>query len=165
MSENIPAANDAATVNLGEGWAIPSSAQARELFANCNWYVELRNNRRWYIFISKINGRVIEFCAGSVWAESKPTTFSTFICWTRSYETATAAFRMRSATNGPLVDDTPRWQGLNLRPVYMPGQSRGGGDDRHDVPEDEDKKIEPEPKPEPDEEKKTVKKSRKKSAS
>lgn len=53
---------------------------------------------------------------------------------------------------------------MNIHAIFIPPESRGGGDDRRDVP-DEDKKIEPEPSPEPDEEKKTVKKSRKKSAS
>lgn len=69
-----------------------------------------------------------------------------------------------SSTSGAVVDYYNRFDGFNIRPVTV-SPSRGGGDDRHDVPEDEDKKIEPEPKPEPDEEKKTVKKSRKKSAS
>ena len=62
---NLDTEHDAATVNMGESWRMPTSDEFQELYDNCDWeYVE-QNGYYGVRFTSKINGNKLFFaCSG-----------------------------------------------------------------------------------------------------
>ena len=53
--------DDAATVNWGVQWRMPTVAEVEELIANCDITSTTRNNMTGYLYTSKINGETIFF--------------------------------------------------------------------------------------------------------
>lgn len=65
LEGNIDMAHDAARVNMGEPWQMPTEEQIKELFDNCDWVRKTINGINGYLVTSKINGNVIFFpCSG-----------------------------------------------------------------------------------------------------
>lgn len=72
LKGNLDAAHDAATVNLGEPWRMPTGEEFQELYDNCDWEWTSENGYYGVRFTSKINGKSIFFSAsgygsGSSW--------------------------------------------------------------------------------------------------
>ena len=72
LEGNIDMAHDAARVNMGEPWQMPTEEQIKELFDNCDWVRKTINGINGYQVTSKINGNVIFFPAsgygnGTTW--------------------------------------------------------------------------------------------------
>ena len=72
LKGNLDAAHDAATVNLGAPWRMPTDEEFQELYDNCRWEWTTENGYYGVRFTSKINGKSIFFSAsgygsGSSW--------------------------------------------------------------------------------------------------
>ena len=72
LKGNLDAAHDAATVNLGAPWRMPTDEEFQELYDNCDWEWTTENGYYGVRFTSKINGKSIFFSAsgygnGSSW--------------------------------------------------------------------------------------------------
>jgi len=72
LGDDLDAAHDAATVNLGEPWRMPTDEEFQELYDNCDWEWTTENGYYGVRFTSKINGKSIFFSAsglgdGSSW--------------------------------------------------------------------------------------------------
>ncbi len=67
LEGNIDTAHDAAHVNMGEPWQMPTKDQIKELFDNCDWVRKTINGINGYLVTSKINGNVIFFPAAGYW--------------------------------------------------------------------------------------------------
>ena len=72
LKGNLDAAHDAATVNLGAPWRMPTDEEFQELYDNCDWEWTTENGYYGVRFTSKINGESIFFAAsgsgaGSSW--------------------------------------------------------------------------------------------------
>ncbi len=72
MGGDLDAAHDAATVNLGEPWRMPTDEEFQELYDNCDWEWTTENGYYGVRFTSRINGKSIFFAAsgygnGSSW--------------------------------------------------------------------------------------------------
>ena len=61
LEGNIDAEHDAATVNLGEPWCMPTEDDFQELYDNCDWTRKTVNGVNGYLVTSKINGNSIFF--------------------------------------------------------------------------------------------------------
>lgn len=62
---DIDLEHDAARVNMGEPWKMPTSEQIQELFDNCTWTRKTINGVNGYLVTSKINGATFFFpCSG-----------------------------------------------------------------------------------------------------
>jgi len=69
LEGNIDLAHDAARVNMGEPWQMPTSDQFQELYDNCTWERKTVDGVNGYLVTSKINGNSIFFaCSGSALA-------------------------------------------------------------------------------------------------
>ena len=73
LKGNLAAAHDAATVNLGAPWRMPTDEEFQELYDNCDWEWTTENGYYGVRFTSKINGKSIFFSAsgygdGSSWS-------------------------------------------------------------------------------------------------
>lgn len=65
LTGDIDLAHDAARVNMGAPWHMPTSEQFQELYDNCTWERKIRNNVSGYLVTSKINGNSVFFsCSG-----------------------------------------------------------------------------------------------------
>ena len=72
LKDNLDAAHDAAMVNLGAPWRMPTDEEFKELCDNCDWEWTTENGYYGVRFTSKINGKSIFFSAsgfgyGSSW--------------------------------------------------------------------------------------------------
>lgn len=123
--------DDAATVNWGNEWCMPTVEQAKELLENCSWSPIVIDGNKCYKFVSKLNGRFILIpCSGSVsfdlslknsclycWLKNKPYLgFADYIgpclrsCGGDNIEVA-------CDPQIPLHAGLPRHMGLSVRPV------------------------------------------------
>lgn len=72
LKGDLDAAHDAAAVNLGGPWRMPTDEEFQELYDNCDWEWTTENGYYGVRFTSKINGKSIFFSAsgsgaGSSW--------------------------------------------------------------------------------------------------
>ena len=63
LQGNLDAAHDAATVNLGAPWRMPTNEEFQELYDNCDWEWTTENGYYGVRFTSRINGKSIFFSA------------------------------------------------------------------------------------------------------
>ena len=63
---NLTAAYDAATVNWGKSWRLPTQTEMVELINNCTWTRAIQNNINGYLVSSKTNSNSIFLPAGGV---------------------------------------------------------------------------------------------------
>ena len=86
LKDNLDAAHDAATVNLGAPWRMPTGEEFLELYDNCDREWTTENCYYGVRFTSRINGKSIFFSAsgygyGSSWNDRGANGF----CWSASF--------------------------------------------------------------------------------
>ena len=124
LEGNIDMAHDAARVNMGEPWQMPTEEQIKELFDNCNWVRKTINGINGYLVTSKINGNVIFFPAsgyggGTTWNNRG----SYGGCWSSSWGSARYARNLSFYPSGVNPQYTGnRYYGFAVRPVQLSHQ-------------------------------------------
>ena len=99
ISGNIPLTHDAARVNMGGNWRMPTQTEFAELVNNCTYLWTTQNGVNGAQFTSKINGNTIFFPAtghfygtereafgviGSYWSSTNLDTESSYTLYTES---------------------------------------------------------------------------------
>ena len=117
----VEAADDAATVNWGGNWRMPTEEEVEELLDNCTWKWTKKNGVNGYLITSKINGNIIFIPAtgirignslmgagkySSLWMNSLYTSLL--------YNACNLSFSKDSITKGHSM----RYIGLPIRPVF-----------------------------------------------
>ena len=120
--KELPAANDAATVNWGREWKMPSYAQAMELIDDMNTTKERKTQDGvdGMKVTSKINGKSIFLpLAGYMEYETLGTEGERSLFWTRSIDPDNSdyAFYCHLWSPGGSVYSYYRYRGLSVRPV------------------------------------------------
>ena len=124
LEGNIDVAHDAARVNMGEPWQMPTEEQIKELFDNCDWVRKTINGINGYLVTSKINGNVIFFPAsgggyGTTWGSRG----SYGYYWSSSWNSARNARFLRFDPSGVSPQNTnSRYYGFAVRPVQLSHQ-------------------------------------------
>ena len=124
LEGNIDMAHDAARVNMGEPWQMPTEEQIKELFDNCNWVRKTINGINGYLVTSKINGNVIFFPAsgygyGTTWGNRGANGFY----WSSSWNSARDARNLNFNSGGVYPQGTSnRFNGFAVRPVQLSHQ-------------------------------------------
>ena len=124
LEGNIDMAHDAARVNMGEPWQMPTEEQIKELFDNCDWVRKTINGINGYLVTSKINGNVIFFPAsgygnGTTW--SNRGSYGGF--WSSSWSSARDARYLYFYSVGVSPQYTYyRYFGFAVRPVQLSHQ-------------------------------------------
>ena len=119
LEGNIDAEHDAATVNLGEPWCMPTEDDFQELYDNCDWTRKTVNGVNGYLVTSKINGNSIFFpCSGygngSSWYDRGGVGYY----WSASFDSAVGARSLVFGSGGVSPqDDYGRYYGFAVRPV------------------------------------------------
>ena len=124
LEGNIDVAHDAARVNMGEPWQMPTEEQIKELFDNCDWVRKTINGINGYLVTSKINGNVIFFPAsgyggGTTWYNRG----SYGYYWSSSWGSARNARYLSFYPSGVYPQNTYyRYYGFAVRPVQLSHQ-------------------------------------------
>ena len=119
LTENIDAKHDAATVNLGDSWHMPTREQFNELYDNCDWIRKTINGVNGYLVTSKINGNSIFFpAAGSGYGSSLSNRGTSGYYWSSSLYSADSGYNLNfnSSSVNP-QDYSNRCHGFSVRAV------------------------------------------------
>ncbi len=124
LEGNIDMAHDAARVNMGEPWQMPTEEQIKELFDNCDWVRKTINGINGYLVTSKINGNVIFFPAsGYGYGTSWNNRGAYGYYWSSSWLSARNARLLGFYPSGVLPQNTrDRYGGFSVRPVQLSHQ-------------------------------------------
>ena len=120
----IDMAHDAARVNMGEPWQMPTEEQIKELFDNCDWVRKTINGINGYLVTSKINGNVIFFPAsgygsGTTWYYRGANGYY----WSSSWYSARDARYLGFNSGGVFPQNAGnRYDGFAVRPVQLSHQ-------------------------------------------
>lgn len=119
LKGNLDAAHDAATVNLGEPWRMPTGEEFQELYDNCDWEWTSENGYYGVRFTSKINGKSIFFSASGYGAGSSWNRRGAYgIYWSASFNSARSARYLVFSSGGVYPQNTyDRYFGFAVRPV------------------------------------------------
>ena len=119
LKGDLDTAHDAATVNLGALWRMPTDKEFQELYDNCDWEWTTENGYYGVRFTSKINGKSIFFAAsgfgaGSSWSSRG----SSGYYWSRSFNSARYARFLLFHSSGVYPQyGSNRYGGFAVRPV------------------------------------------------
>ena len=112
--------DDAARVNWGGSWRIPTTQQLEELRTECTWILTTQNGVKGYNVTSKNNGNSIFLPAAGCHDYGGIDYAGTyFYCWSNSLSTVTSAIFLYTSAPPTVVNSgpRPRYYGLSVRPV------------------------------------------------
>lgn len=119
LTGDIDLEHDAAHVNLGGDWRIPTEDQFKELVANCDWIRSTVNGVNGYLVVSKINKASIFFaCSGYGLGSSWGHRGSNAHYWSASFGSAVSARSLSFRSGGVYPQSgSLRCYGFAVRPV------------------------------------------------
>ena len=121
ISSNLTLAQDAAHVNLGGNWRMPTKDEWQELRDNCNavWTENYNGTGvSGYIFTSKVNGNSVFFpAAGYCRSSSVRFVGSDGYCWSTSWSSSSYAWRLRFYSGTRSLGNGSRDYGFSVRGV------------------------------------------------
>lgn len=151
VATNLSDETDAATINLGNGWRMPTVAELTELKDNCDTEYGTFYGVKGLLFTSRINGKKVFFPAAGYYASSSLSDENIGgYYWLSDYQNETLAKNFRFIPTGTFVDDSsPRRDGFVIRPVRYTSPNRSIVPP---TPEDEPKEEETQTTEEPKDE-------------
>ena len=115
---------DAASLNWGSAWRIPTKAECQELIDNCIWIWTTVGGHDGYKVTSKKNGNSIFLPAGGIRRGSEHNGTGEYgFCWTsqphdiQSPYASDGAYSLHFGSDVPVVDWCNRDRGISVRPV------------------------------------------------
>lgn len=126
----LEGSDDAATVNLGPNWRIPTKEEFDELIANCTRQWSSINYVDGMYFIGPNGNKIFMPAFGVLYDEGEYTPiFGIGYYWSSSLNQENPSIAECLCFNGEtcIVGGTSRACGMTIRPVYVPSQN-GGGD-------------------------------------
>ena len=119
LTEDIDLEHDAAHVNLGGDWRMPTKEQFQELYDNCKWIRSTVNGVNGYLVVSKINKASLFFaCSGNGSGSSWSSRGSYGFYWSASFLSAVGARSLYFYSGGVLPQSNYyRYYGFAGRPV------------------------------------------------
>ena len=117
----LEASDDAAAVNLGGTWRMPTEAEWRELIYNCTWTWTTLNGIEGEMFTSKKNGNSIFLPAAGIRSRDELHDFGSYgLYWSSSLYTdsPSSAYSVGFNSGGVYRNTFDRYCGPSVRPVY-----------------------------------------------
>ena len=122
ISTDLKPEQDAAHVNLGGNWRMPTKVEFQELFDNCNVTWTNNYNRtgiKGRIFTSKVNGKSVFFpAAGDCSNSSVRGVGSSGNFWSASWNSSSSAWRLLFSSGTQLLSSRDRYYGYSVRGVF-----------------------------------------------
>ena len=119
LEDDIDLEHDAAHINMGEHWKMPTAEQFQELYDNCDWIRKNIHGVNGYLVVSKINGNSLFFaCSGLGDGTSWYDRGSDGHYWSASFYSARYARYLGFNSGGvnPQIHND-RYYGFAVRPV------------------------------------------------
>ena len=114
--------DDAAYVNWGSNWRMPSKDQLRELSIYCNWEWIQQNNANGCKYTGP-NGNTLFLPAAGNYSGSSILENANILglYWSRTLNVSWPSYSYRLSINymGDGINDTDRWKGYSVRPVFI----------------------------------------------
>lgn len=122
ITDNLSLSQDAARVNLGTPWRMPTAAEIQELYDNCSCVWTTQNGVNGYLFTSNVNGNTLFFpAAGLYTGRSINNKGLSGYYWSSTYYSETFARMMLfSSTNINPQTYSNRRYGFSVRAVASP---------------------------------------------
>ena len=121
--------DDAAHVNRGGSWRMPTAAEWSELMDNCIWTWTTQNGVKGYLITSKMNNNSIFLpAAGGRYDTYNYGDSTNGYYWYPSLYVSGAAFRLNFNSDNVSKDNANRYDGLPVRPVCQSVSGRCGQD-------------------------------------
>ena len=121
ISTDLTLEQDAAHVNLGGNWRMPTKAECQELLDNCDdaWTDDYNGTGiKGRIFTSKVNGKSVFFpAAGYCYDSSVDGVGSSGIYWSTSWYSSSSAWRLYFHSGNRDLYYGDRYYGLSVRGV------------------------------------------------
>ena len=121
ISADLTLEQDAAHVNLGGNWRMPTKAECQELINNCNVVWTDNYNGTGVVgkvFTSKINGNSVFFpAAGYCSYSTVSSVVSDGFYWSASWDSSAKAWYFNFSSGGQNVFNNSRYSGLSVRGV------------------------------------------------
>lgn len=119
LTGNIPISQDAARVNMGGSWRMPTKADFKELYDNCTSVWTTINGVAGRLFTSNINGNTIFLPAAGLYDGTElvsPGEQGDY--WSSSYDSPTSAFILYASSEEVIDrDNSERYCGIPIRAV------------------------------------------------
>ena len=119
LEGDIDLEHDAAHVNMGEPWKMPTAEQFQELYDNCDWIRKNIHGVNGYLVVSKINGNSLFFaCSGFGCGTSLSNRGSRGLYWASTLYSSAYGRRLYFSSSGvgPQYSRN-RFYGFTVRPV------------------------------------------------
>lgn len=119
LDGDIDLAHDAARVNMGAQWQMPTSEQFEELAEHCIWQLKTINGVNGYLVTSKTNGNSIFLpCSGYGGGTTRDSRGSSGYYWSSSFDSSRDARYLYFYSGGVYPQgDLNRFYGFPVRPV------------------------------------------------
>ena len=121
ISTDLKPEQDAAHVNLGGNWRMPTKAECQELIDNCNvtWTNDYNGTGiKGRIFTSKVNGKSVFFPAAGVCIDlSVSSVGSSGNYWSASWYSSSFAWKLYFYSRSQYLDNIGRYYGYSVRGV------------------------------------------------
>jgi uncharacterized protein (TIGR02145 family) len=116
--QSLDPEDDAATVNWGTNWRMPTKNEWNELREQCDWKWMTQNNVCGYQITSKNNGRSIFLPAAGQMGNTNLLHAGSVGCyWSKNLDTKHNALALRFDTDDQYLSAIARYYGLPIRPV------------------------------------------------
>ena len=121
ISTNLTLEQDAAHVNMGGNWRMPTKYEYQALINNCNvvWTDDYNGTGvKGRVFTSRVNGNSVFFpAAGRCYSSSVDIVGDFGYCWSASWLRSSDAFGLNFDFENQWVTSTPRYIGISVRGV------------------------------------------------
>ena len=119
--------DDAATVNWGSDWCIPSKEQYEELIDQCNWTYTTMNDVKGYLVSSKSNGNSIFLPAAGIYSYDEVLKDGKYYTFAFSYASREVKDNILTTAWGLYINPSSevkmywemRYRGSSIRPVRV----------------------------------------------
>ena len=122
ISADLTLEQDAAHVNLGGNWRMPTKAEYQELLDNCNvvWTDDYNGTGvAGMVFTSKVNGKSVFFPAAGVCINSSVDIVGSYgDYWAASWDLSSRAWRLRFDSESQNLNSYYRYYGHSVRGVF-----------------------------------------------
>lgn len=114
--------DDAAYVNWGDKWRMPTKEECQELLDKCTWSESIQNGVKGYVVTSKHTGNSIFFPYSGYFNHDTSATLqgekTLFYTWSSEHSDNTRAYDIHNRSGAILLEQNTRRCGFPIRPVY-----------------------------------------------
>ena len=123
---------DAATVNLGTEWRMPTKDEMQELIENCTWVWQQLNGINGYLVTGKNGNSIFMPAAGDMVSSVITENASKYLLYyTGTISTVQSnSYNLLASSSSKFMQTANRWHGYTIRPVTK-NLNAGGGQEDH----------------------------------